>query len=386
VNLPCGLALWLGLISPFAALGCLSRSLPPLGWEVYPNPSASVPLSGGLGETWDHPEAALRTQAHAALKGWLAVLGGVQHTEERPARPAINQPSPPADCAAPPDGTHLEDDEPVAVRPGAPRKGEPIHDRALAAYLEREGARLVKAGKLATNLLGQTRRKRCELELVSEALLPQSSAQIAQRAEDAVMVVARFYLCDRCSKTHFSSSTGFMLSRSGAMATSLHVLGQSNFLGMAALSRDGNLYPVREVLASDPLNDSVILQLEGKNFTPLPLATGAAVGSGVTVISHPAGHYYTLSTGVVSRHLVRRRARGLVSYIAVTAPFGAGSSGAPVFDERGAVIAMVNNTEAVYADRDGPRQRKDFQISIFNCTPAQALLDLAGSQTGKKGR
>jgi S1-C subfamily serine protease len=269
------------------------------------------------------------------------------------------------------------------VKPAAPRKGEPINDRALQAYLEQEGLKLLKAGKLSTNLVGQARRKACSLELARVEIQRRTPAEIAALAEDSVMVIGQFYLCGRCSKIHCSTATGFVISRSGAMATSWHVLGRSNALGMVAMSRGGRLYPVQEVLAADRANDTVLLQLAGRSLVPLALAPPPPAGSPVTVLSHPSGHYYALSTGVVSRHLVRPRHRGTASFVAVTAPFGAGSSGAPVFDEFGAVIAVVNNTEAVFADHEGT-ERKDFQISIFNCTSAQSLLEMV-ENTGREG-
>jgi len=169
------------------------------------------------------------------------------------------------------------------------------------------------------------------------------------------------------------------------MATSLHVLGQGQCRGMIAMDRGGRIFPVREVLAADRINDSVIVQLEGSNFVPLPLSTRGPVGSPVVVLSHPSSHFYTISSGIVSRYLVQSRRNGLASYVAITASFGAGSSGGPVFNEQGAVLGMVNNTEAIYADHAG-EEHKDFQISIFNCTTAKTLLEMVELPRSVPGR
>ncbi len=317
----------------------------------------------------------LRLVLMASLAAAAPAMAG--HFQPGPP-PRKTKPAPPG--ARP--GAERQPRENLQVKPAAPRKGEPINDRAVFAYLEREGLKLVNAGKLPTNLLAQLHRKRCALELAPAGRQPLSPAAIASQAEDSVKVLAKFYNCRRCSRVHFASASGFVLSSSGALATSLHALGQSNFLGMAAMNRDGRLFPVREVLAADPLNDTAILQLEGEGFAPLPLSTQAPVGAPVTVLSHPSSHFFALTTGIVSRHVARPRPGGTTPFIAITAPFGVGSSGGPVFNEQGAVIGLANNTEPIYADH-GDADHKVLQITLFNCTTAKAILDMVGKPAAR---
>ncbi len=258
--------------------------------------------------------------------------------------------------------------------PAAPKSGEPVNDKATMRFLETEGLKLVEAHQTLTDWRGQLGRKTCQLKLPSAGTRKLSVVDAAQRAEAAVVIVGTFFRCNRCTNAHLATASGFFLTEAGALATSRHVLGEAG-RGVVVLTRDGRLCAVKEVLAADPLNDLLILQVEGKGFTPLPLAAKADLGAPVTLVSHPENHFFTLTTGVVSRRFAQRRKDGLVEFLAITAEFAKGSSGAPVCNESGAVIALVNNTESIYYNVERG-QPVNFQMSVKNCTPAPALLGL----------
>ena len=106
------------------------------------------------------------------------------------------------------------------------------------------------------------------------------------------------------------------------------------------------------ILAANKATDLAILRAKGKGFTPLPVDTSAQaapLGGKVRVFSHPDRHFYVLSEGIISRkYLDSARREGPRRMIAITADFAKGSSGAPVFNEYGAVVASVNNTQSTY--------------------------------------
>lgn len=258
---------------------------------------------------------------------------------------------------------------------GPPRMGEPINDLALRHFLEVEGAKLVKAGRAGGDFEAQLSRRTCVLPIRQPSPLILPPAEIAARAERAVVVVGQFYTCEKCTRLHASTATGFMLTESGAMATCLHVLKENKTLGLVALTRDGRICPMREVLAADPTNDLVIVQLDGSGFTPLPLSTSAPVGVPITVMSHPENHYYSLSTGIVSRYFLQPGRQGLRSMMAITADFAKGSSGAPVISTAGAVVGIVNNTQSIYYNTE-KGQHDNFQMTVRNCTPTAALMKM----------
>jgi S1-C subfamily serine protease len=146
------------------------------------------------------------------------------------------------------------------------------------------------------------------------------------------------------------------------------------------MTRDGRVFAVREVLAVEPVNDLVLLQLdlpaEGE-LPALPLAREAApVGAPVFVMSHPDNRFYLLSAGFVARHVLWRTVAGEEAFMTVTADFAKGSSGCPVLDERGAVVGIVNNTESIYFDDDGRKKQTDLQMVVKNATPSWAVQSM----------
>lgn len=282
----------------------------------------------------------------------------------------------PAPQEHPADDPHAPLPRPGSVEAPPPLKaGEPINDRATYRFLAGQGEKLVRAGRTLTDWVGRLDRRSCQLKRPSPSRRRLSVAEIARRAEPAVAIVGTFYHCEKCSRLHMATAAGFFLNESGALATCRHVLATHNDhgRGVVVLTRDGRLCPVRGILAADPVNDLLILQVEGQGFTPLPLSDQAPPGSPVTVVSHPQNRFYLVTTGVVARHATQQRRGRTVDWIAITADFARGSSGAPVCNESGAVVALVNNTESIYYSTDNGEQ-KNLQMVVKNCTPAAALM------------
>lgn len=269
--------------------------------------------------------------------------------------------------------------------PSPPRPGEPINDLALSGYLEAEGTKLVEAGRTLTNWSGLLGARTCSLKLPQPSSRKLPPTALARRVEAATAVVGTFYLCGKCSKTHCSNASGFFINESGAVVTCLHVLSTtlSNGVGMVVMTRDGRVSPVRDVLAVDTLHDLVVLQAQGTGFIPLPLARqDAAAGSPVLVVSNPNGHYYAVSTGVVARRGEQLRPGGTYHFLSITADFAKGSSGAPVCDDTGSVVGIVDNTQSIYYD-EVHDQQQNFQMAVKNCSPAGELLRLVGKRPAK---
>ena len=269
----------------------------------------------------------------------------------------------------------------------APRLGEPINDKALYQYLETEGRKLVDANRTLTDWKKKLGRKSCTLKLPEPESGVLTPAEIGRRMEPAVAVIGTFYLCDKCSKLHMATASGFFLNSSGALATCRHVLASriANGKGIVVLTRDGKVCPVRDVLAVDPLHDLMVLQVDGQDFSPLPLTASAPPGAPVVVMSHPETHFYLLTTGVVGRQAVQRRSDGLFHSLTITADFAKGSSGAPVCDATGSVVALVDNTESIYYTTEG-QQQNNLQMVLKNCAPAAVLMDMVHGGTARKSQ
>jgi S1-C subfamily serine protease len=143
-----------------------------------------------------------------------------------------------------------------------------------------------------------------------------------------------------------SLGSGFLISSDGIAVTNFHVI-RDAFRAEAELG-DGRLYQVIAVRAFDPDKDIAILQLGRRfgervetaselPFVKLGASGGASVGDRIATISSPEGLANTVSDGLISA--VRKE--GNRTLLQISAPVSPGSSGGPVFDSSGSVIAVT---------------------------------------------
>ncbi len=252
-----------------------------------------------------------------------------------------------------------------------------VSDEQLEDQLDNAADRLLKSGQAVkmSELLRQLYRRSCSIALPKASTNKLSAAELVTRSRAGVLVIGDLYKCKKCPRWHVGVSSGFMLNDAGACATCYHVVNVSESPTLIAMTGDGRIVPVREVLAANPHTDVAILRLDGAGYTPLPLDAEAAIGLPVRVLSHPDDHFFTLSEGIISRYvsIPLQKKGGTVTMMAITADFGAGSSGAPVLNERGGVVGMVNNTQSLYYD---PKRGKDLQMVFKHCLPSQYIREL----------
>jgi S1-C subfamily serine protease len=151
-----------------------------------------------------------------------------------------------------------------------------------------------------------------------------------------------------------------------------------NKIALVVMTADQHVYPVERILAASHAEDLAIIKIDAQDMAALPLVItlqSAPVGSDVSVISHPAGRFYCYTSGVVSRHVAVRSGNRDVDRLLITADVARGSSGAPVLNDRGQVVAIVKGTNSVYYSvKDG--ERKNLQMVFKTCIPSQSLAKL----------
>ena len=252
-----------------------------------------------------------------------------------------------------------------------------VSDEAILERLDVEADKLIKAGRTVkmAELLAQLNRRSCSVTLPKSSPSKLAPGELVARARAGIVAICDLYKCKKCPRWHVGASSGFMLTESGICVTCYHVVNVPESPTLVAMTGDGRVVPVKEVLAANPNTDVAILRLEGTSFTTLPLDIDAPIGSPVRVISHPDEHFFTFSEGIIARYVSvpLEKNGGEVTMMAVTADFGAGSSGAPVFNERGGVIGMVNNTQSLYYD---PKRGKDLQMVFKQCLPSQYIQQM----------
>ncbi len=258
-----------------------------------------------------------------------------------------------------------------------PVAGQPFDDREIELYFAAESRKLFTAKRVIPLHFD---RHVCGLHLPNPPTEKLTGTAIAAQAEAATLVLGEFSREGKKHDVTFNVAGGGFVIAPGVCLTSLHVAKDKTARGFCALTRDGRVFAIREVLAFEPVNDLAILQLDlpaGVDLPALPLARESApTGSPVFVMSHPADRFFLLSTGYVSRHTLWRTEAGVEAFMTITADFAKGSSGCPVLDEHGAVIGIVNNTESIYYDDDGRRRQLDLQMVVKNATPSWAVLTM----------
>ncbi len=153
-------------------------------------------------------------------------------------------------------------------------------------------------------------------------------AQIAARATPAVVSI----------RSSDSLGTGFLVRRDGWIATNLHVIAGARELTVA--TTDKHEYPVVDVLGIDEPRDLALVRIEAKDMSIVPLGDSDLVRPGDTVVAigHPLGLEDTVSNGLVS---AVRAVDNSLSVLQISAPIAPGSSGGPLFSDKGEVIGVV---------------------------------------------
>jgi len=153
-------------------------------------------------------------------------------------------------------------------------------------------------------------------------------AQIAARSLPSVVTI----------RTAQSLGTGFIVRPDGWIATNLHVVVGGPRVRVTL--GDARELDVVEVLAASPDHDLALVRVEAHGLPVLLLGDSNAMkpGDPVVAIGNPMGLESTVSNGLVS---ARRKVDGGVEVLQVSAPISPGSSGGPLFNDRGEVIGIA---------------------------------------------
>jgi S1-C subfamily serine protease len=139
-------------------------------------------------------------------------------------------------------------------------------------------------------------------------------------------------------RTDHSLGTGFVVSGDGLVASNLHVIaGNSRITVTLADHRE---YDVVEIFSGDRQRDLVIMRIEAQKLPVLSLGDSNSIhpGDAIVAIGHPLGLEDTVSNGLVS---AIRKLDDDLTVLQISAPIAPGSSGGPIFNDRGEVIGVA---------------------------------------------
>lgn len=155
-----------------------------------------------------------------------------------------------------------------------------------------------------------------------------SPADIAARGMPAVVTM----------RTEQSLGSGFVVRPNGWIATNLHVVVGGSRVKVTL--RDGRELDVVEVLSASPEHDLALVRVDAHGLPTVPLGDSDKVrtGDAVVAIGNPLGLEDTVSNGLVS---AKRKLDDGMEVLQVSAPIAPGSSGGPLFNDRGEVIGVA---------------------------------------------
>lgn len=217
-----------------------------------------------------------------------------------------------------------------------------------------------------------------DVETIEQSTETYSSDELYQKLQKSALIVAIQYKCNRCTRKHLRTASAFAIAPD-VIATNHHVVEKGGFAAVV-VDFEGKGHPFREILHTDEGADLAILRVGGEPLTPLPLSRSLpATGESVYVLSHPAQHFWVFTQGSVSR-VTHRKGKGVE--VNVTAPYARGSSGAPIVDKHGNVVAVVKSTQSIYSEphSSGKAPEGQLQMVIRQTVPGRKIRTLLGSK------
>jgi len=159
---------------------------------------------------------------------------------------------------------------------------------------------------------------------------PMTPADIAARAFPAVVTI----------RTDESLGTGFVVRADGWIATNLHVIVGGPHVKVTL--RDARELDVIEVLNASPEHDLALVRVGAHGLPTLAIGDSDAMrpGDPIVAIGNPMGLEDTVSNGLVSARRKVDEDEGF-EVLQVSAPIAPGSSGGPLFNERGEVVGIA---------------------------------------------
>jgi serine protease Do len=163
--------------------------------------------------------------------------------------------------------------------------------------------------------------------------------EIADKARNSVVVITQ-----RARDGSVEGvGSGFVVSRNGLIATSLHVIGEGRPIEIRFA--DGKKYSATEIHAWDRKLDLAVVRIGESNLPALKLGESSEVKQGASVVAmgNPRGLTHSVVQGVVSAF--REFENGRMIQLAI--PIEPGNSGGPLLDANGRVIGILEMKSAV---------------------------------------
>ena len=164
-----------------------------------------------------------------------------------------------------------------------------------------------------------------------------SFQELANQVKPSIVVIESV---DRIGREG-GRGTGFVVSSDGLIATNFHVIGEHR--SFQVRFANGDSYQPTSIVAIDRARDLALFKIDAKDLPVLPLGKSDELSLGETILSigNPLGYSFSVSRGVVAaiRELEFGDGKPMVQ---VAVPIEPGSSGSPVINLDGEVVAILS--------------------------------------------
>ncbi len=179
------------------------------------------------------------------------------------------------------------------------------------------------------------------------------------------------------------NASAVALSEDGLCVSNYHVFEPMINQGQGLMPQDslffvadvnGNVYQIETVLTYNKSADLTVFKIDTRKakLTPASMGEDGDVGDKVHAMTNPAHFPYYYSQGVIARNAAYDN-NPWENRTEISADFGVGSSGGPVFDDCGNLVAVVSSTQGVYAENT---KGDELQMVIKMTIPVSSLKKL----------
>ncbi|HEY9886384.1 MAG TPA: serine protease, partial [Vampirovibrionales bacterium] len=186
---------------------------------------------------------------------------------------------------------------------------------------------------------------------IPTCLLANVAKSIYQEYNESILLL--YNEEERGTKKLVSYGTAFAISEDGLLLTTAHLLQPHSLIKDKA----GNKIKIQKILWSDEDLDLAVLQTGLRGLRPLSLQASQdlMIGEELTIISNPSGFQSSLSQGILSSKRIQKG----IPFLQYTNPISPGSSGGPIFNEKGQVVGVVHG---IYAEKNS--QNLNFGVGL----------------------
>lgn len=253
---------------------------------------------------------------------------------------------------------------------------------------------LVKADVLRVQLkeIHEGARKNKSIPLLKPRTQKLASDKVADLIRPSTLSITLIYLCPKCEHLHFlNGGTGYVIAPN-VVATNRHVIesltAESSSIKegyLVAADTAGRAWSVNQVLACGTDADVCLISIGASDLPALAFSDQARSGTPVYCMSHPQENHWRFTQGIIARYVMRtqnkkdksKKLAHPVLIVDVTCEYAPGSSGAPIVDSYGNVVAMVESITPAGGVGEGKDQKVQVSSWLRECVAAEEVRALA---------